>query len=229
MTDETRQKTDTDGREPDLTPTEARVLGCLMEKQRATPDAYPLTLNALVQACNQKTSRNPVMHLDAGEVGHTLNRLRDRDLIHASFAGRAERYDHKMASNYRLDRQEQALLCVLILRGPQTEGELRTNAGRMAEFADLQEIETILTDMAEREPPLVTRLPRLPGKREERFGQLLCGEIRQETPVAAPVATHTESRNDRIATLTAQVEEMRKELDVLWKLTGLADQHPRQG
>ena len=110
-----------------LDPVEARVLGCLMEKQRTTPDAYPLTLNTLVVACNQKTSRNPVMSLGTGEVGHTVNRLRDRDLIHASFAGRAERYDHKMASAYHLDRRAQALICSLMLRGPQTIGELRTN------------------------------------------------------------------------------------------------------
>lgn len=96
-----------------------------------TPDAYPLTLNALTQACNQKTSRAPVMHLEVGDVGHAVNELRDRGLIHASFSGRTERYDHKMASNYHLNRQEQALICALMLRGPQTEGELRTNAGRV--------------------------------------------------------------------------------------------------
>lgn len=88
----------TDLRHPDLTPIEARVLGCLMEKQRTTPDVYPMTLNALVQACNQKTSRDPVMQLAPGEVGHSVNQLRDRDLIHASFAGRTERYDHKMGA-----------------------------------------------------------------------------------------------------------------------------------
>ena len=93
---------------PDLTPVEARILACLMEKQRTTPDQYPLTLNALVLACNQKTSRDPLMALEMGEVGHVVNTLRDRGLIHASFAGRTERYDHKMASSYRLDRQEAA-------------------------------------------------------------------------------------------------------------------------
>lgn len=229
MTGETHQEPGTDRQEPELTPVEARVLGCLMEKQRTTPDAYPLTLNALVQACNQKTSRNPPMHLEAGEVGHTVNELRDRGLIHASFAGRAERYDHKMASSYQLNRQEQALLCVLMLRGPQTEGELRTNAGRMAEFGDLQAVEALLAGMGEREPPLVTRLPRLPGKREDRFGQLLCGEIEQQEPSAAPLPTHTDTRDEQVVALSAQVKEMREELDALWKLTGLADQRPDGG
>jgi len=212
--------------EPDLTPVEARVLGCLMEKQRTTPDVYPLTLNALVQACNQKTSRSPVMRLEAGEVGHTVNQLRDRGLIHASFAGRTERYDHKMVSNYRLDREGQALLCALMLRGPQTEGELRTNAGRMAEFASLQAVAESLAALAERDPPLVTRLPRLPGKREERFGHLLCGEIEQPESAAAAGAIPGDVGDDRVAVLKAKIREMREELDLLWELTGLVDKRP---
>jgi len=229
MTSDTPQEIPADTETPDLTLVEARILGCLMEKQRTTPDIYPLTLNALVQACNQKTSRSPVMHLESGEVGHSLNQLRDRGLVHASFSGRAERYDHKMASNYRLDRQEQALVCALMLRGPQTEGELRTNAGRMAEFADLQAVATTLAGLAEREPPLVAKLPRLPGKREDRFGQLLCGEIEQKEPAAAPIPTYRDTPGERIAALTAQVEEMRTELDALWELTGLADRRPKKG
>lgn len=208
---------------PALTPVEARVLGCLMEKQRTTPDAYPLTLNALTQACNQKTSRYPVMSLSVGEVGNTVNKLRDRGLIHASFAGRAERYDHKMASNYHLSRPEQALMCALMLRGPQTVGEVRTNAGRMAEFADLDAVEETLLGLEEREQPLVAHLPRLPGKREERFGHLLCGEIEQESPDAQPVSNHTDPRDDRIAALEDKVAKMRKELDALWELTGLSE------
>ena len=170
MTEETN---DTTAELPLLDVVEARVLGCLMEKQRTTPDAYPLTLNALLQACNQKTSRDPVMRLETSELGHRVNLLRDRGLIHASFAGRAERYDHKMASSYRLDRRGQAVMCALMLRGPQTVGELRTNAGRMAELPDLEAVEATMPGLESREPPLVTRLPRLPGRREERFAHLL--------------------------------------------------------
>jgi len=226
MTDETQQKVAADAPKSDLTPTEARVLGCLMEKQRTTPDNYPLTLNALAQACNQKTSRNPVMHLDLGEVGHCVNELRDRGLIHASFSGRTERYDHKMASNFHLDRQEQALICALMLRGPQTEGELRTNAGRMAEFASLRTVEETLEGLEGRRPPMVIRLPRLPGKREERFGQLLCGEIEQQAPATTPIAAHRNPGLDRVAELEAKVARLSQELDALWDLTGLADQRP---
>jgi len=212
---------------PLLDAVEARVLGCLMEKQRTTPDNYPMTLNALVQACNQKSSRNPVMKLDQGEVGHCINVLRDRDLIHASFTTRSERYDHKMASGYRIDRREQALLCTLMLRGSQTLGELRINAGRMAQFDDLDAVAETLLALEERQPPLVTRLPRLPGKREERFAHLLCGEVSQEEPSSpVPAADPTKQRDERIASLETEIAALRRELDTLWELTGLADKRP---
>jgi uncharacterized protein YceH (UPF0502 family) len=210
-----------------LSVVEGRVLGCLMEKQRTTPDVYPLTLNALVQACNQKTSRDPVMQLSTGEVGHVVNTLRDRGLIHASFAGRTERYDHKMASGYHLDRGEQALVATLMLRGPQTSGELRTNAGRMADFADLAAVESALEGLAGREPPLVVRLPRLPGQREERYAHLLCGPVEAAAAAPAPAArASAPPETGRIAELEAEVARLRAELDALWELTGLAERRP---
>jgi uncharacterized protein YceH (UPF0502 family) len=213
--------------EPALGPVEARVLACLMEKQRTTPDAYPLTLNGVVQACNQKTSRNPVTTLEVGEVGHTLNELRERGLIHASFAGRTERYDHKMASSFQLNREEQAVLAVLMLRGPQTPGEIKTNVGRMAEFPDLAAVEATLRGMEERPSPIVKRLPRLPGRREERFGHLLCGDIEQtESPPGASLP-RSDQRDTRIAALEAEVATLRAQLDALWELTGLAGQRPQ--
>ena len=166
------------------------------------------------------------MHLEPGEVGHTVNRLRDRGLIHASFAGRTERYDHKMASNYHLDRREQALICALLLRGPQTPGELRTNAGRMAEFPGLDAVEETLLGLEERQPALVTRLPRLAGRREERFAHLLCGEPPREQPAAAAAPAASPARGERIADLEAEVARLRRELDALWELTGLSAQRP---
>ncbi len=221
---------DENANEPDflLTEVEARVLGCLMEKQRTTPDQYPLTLNALATACNQKSSRNPVMHLDPGEVGHVVNQLRDRNLIHASFAGRTERYDHKMIGALHLGRQEQAVLCVLMLRGPQTTGELRTNTGRMADFPDLETVADTIHGLAARDQPLVVELPRLPGKREERFMHLLCGAPTAEQ-IAAIGATATRSSpsaegDERLAELEAQVQHLREDLDRLWDLVGLSDQ-----
>ena len=220
---------DTGAAEPQLTPVEARILACLMEKQRTTPDQYPLTLNALVLACNQKTSRDPVMSLEVGEAGHVVNTLRDRGLVYASFAGRTERYDHKMASSFRLDRQEQAVLCTLMLRGPQTLGELRINTGRMAEFADLPAVAEAVRSLSTREVPLVVQLAHLPGKREDRFAHLLCGEPVQELAAhgAEPAAGRRDPRDDRIGALEAQVAVLSAQIDALWDLTGLAERRPR--
>ena len=220
-----------DQNEPLLNPIEARVLGCLMEKQRTTPEQYPLTLNALVNACNQKSSRHPVMNLEAGEVGHRVNQLRDRGMIHASFSGRTERYDHKLVGTYFLSREEQAVLTVLMLRGPQTLGELRTNSGRMAEFPDLGKVADAVQGLLERTPALVMELPRLPGKREERYMHLLCGapdaaELAAMNAAAAgsvAASPHAEGRDSRIEALETEVERLRAELDQLWELTGLED------
>jgi len=220
---------DTGAAEPQLTPVEARILACLMEKQRTTADQYPLTLNALVLACNQKTSRDPVMSLEVGEAGHVVNTLRDRGLVYASFAGRTERYDHKMASSFRLDRQEQAVLCTLMLRGPQTLGELRINTGRMAEFADLPAVAAAVRRLSTREVPLVVQLAHLPGKREDRFAHLLCGEPVHELAAhgAEPAAGRRDPRDDRIGALEAQVAVLSAQIDALWDLTGLAERRPR--
>ena len=209
-----------------LTPLEARVIACLMEKQRTTPDQYPLTLNGLVSACNQKSARHPVMNLTPGEVGHTLNRLRDRGLIHASLNGRTERYDHKLVGTFFLSREEQALLCVLILRGPQTPGELRNNSAPLAEFADRDAVAKTLRGLAARDQSLVVELPRLPGRREERYAHLLCGQpsaddLADRTATAASSSPDT-TQDGRIEALEAEIADLRRDLDRLWELTGLA-------
>jgi uncharacterized protein len=216
-----------DSETPDamLTPTEARVLGCLMEKQRTTPDQYPLTLNSLVSACNQKSARHPVMTMSPGQVGHVVNQLRDRGLIYASLTGRTERYDHKIVGTFLLSREEQALLCALMLRGPQTVGELRTNTARLTDFKDLEQVSKTLQGMAERDRPLVVELPRQPGKREERYAHLLCGRPKvEDTAESVPSQVSEPSRSVRIEALEAEVAELRAEIDRLWSLTGLDDQ-----
>jgi len=223
-----------DLREPLLNPTEARILGCLMEKQRTTPEQYPLTLNALVTACNQKSSRHPVMNLEPGEVGNRVNQLRGRGLIHAAFSGRTERYDHKMVGTYHLSREEQAVLTVLLLRGPQTLGELRTNGARLAEFPDLTAVTAAVRALMDRAPALVMELPRLPGKREERYLHLLCGapdaaELAAMSAAAAavPMAAATaggSAADSRIEALEAEVAHLRADLERLWELSGLAGQ-----
>ncbi len=211
-----------------LTPLEARVIACLIEKQRTTPDQYPLTLNGLVSACNQKSARHPVMNLTPGEIGHALNRLRDRGLIHVSLNGRTERYDHKLVGTFFLSREEQALLCVLMLRGPQTLGELRTNSARLAEFADLDAVAKILRGLAARDQSLVVELPRLPGRREERYAHLLCGQPSAEEMTCAESNAASSSAStatdSRIAALEAEIADLRHDLDRLWELTGLAAQ-----
>lgn len=208
-----------------LTPIEARIIGCLMEKQRTTPDQYPLTLNSLVSACNQKSARHPVMALSPGAVGHAVNQLRDRGLVHVGFNGRTERYDHKMVGSFFLSREEQAILCALLLRGPQTAGEIRTNTGRMADFSSLDTVTKTLHEMATREHALTVELPRLPGRREERWTHLLCGRPSEEAvPTAMTSAPERAGGSDRIQALELEVAELREDLDRLWALTGLADQ-----
>ena len=235
MRDENRTLTthdDSSARDDQLTPLEARVIGCLMEKQRTTPDQYPLTLNALVSACNQKSARHPVMNLSQGQVAHTVGALRDRGLVHVGFSGRTERYDHKMVGTYFLSREEQAILCVLMLRGPQTMGELRVNTARMADFSDLDAIDRTLRALGNRDHALVIELPRLPGKREERYAHLLCGQPRQED-LAPPMASAAgisasggAETDARVEALEAEVAALRAELNRLWELTGFADQRP---
>ncbi len=204
--------------EPLLSPIEARIMGALMEKQRTTPDQYPLTLNALVAACNQKSSRHPVMQLTQGDVGHTVNTLRDRGLIHASFSGRTERYDHKLAGTYMLDRRQLGLLCALMLRGPQTPGELRTNAARLADLPDLATAHEVLDSLTHHQPPLVRELPRQAGAREQRFAHLLCGEPKVEThpaPAPSPPGAGSDALNTRIERLEQQVQALTQALEAL--------------
>ena len=208
--------------DPMLNAEEARVLGVLMEKRRTTPDNYPLTLNSLVQGCNQKSSRAPVMRLEAGQVGHVINLLRDRNLVYAELSSRAERYGHKLAGALELDQQEQALMCMLMLRGPQTPGELRSHSARLAEFADLAAVQDALDLLMAREPPLVKRLPRESGRREERFAHLLCGDVEVEAAPAGMVP----AEDARIEALEQELGRLRAELEVLWRLTGLEDQRP---
>lgn len=204
-----------------FTPLEARIVGCLIEKRWTTPNNYPLTLNSLVQACNQKTNRNPVMQLEVGEVGHAVNQLRDRDLIRASFSARAERYELKLGTLFSLDAQPRAVLAVLMLRGPQTLGELRIHASRLVEFEDLTAMQETLELLVGHEPPLVVILPRGPGQREDRYAHLLCGEVEQEQQSKA--VSRSDPGTDRIALLEAEVRRLSAEIERLWWLTGLED------
>jgi uncharacterized protein len=161
-----------------LTDVEARVLGALVEKEVTTPEYYPLSLNALVNACNQKSNRDPLMHLDEDAVRQALRGLSDQYLARSAASdGRVAKFEHRLGEAYNFDRKETAILCELLLRGPQTPGELRTRAERMHPFEDLSEVQTTLQRLSRREPPLVKILPRQPGTKEARWAQLLCGDV----------------------------------------------------
>lgn len=178
----------------ELTALEARVIGCLVEKQITTPDQYPLSLNALVNACNQKSNRDPVLALDEPTVQQTVDALSKKHLLleRAGFGSRVSKYQHLFCNTefgtLKLSPQELAVVCELLVRGPQTPGELRNRASRMAPFADVAEVESTLKQLSERESgPLVAVLPREPGRREARYAHLFSGD----PPPPAPVATRS--------------------------------------
>ncbi len=206
-----------------LTATEARVIGCLLEKQVTTPEQYPLSVNAVTLACNQKTNREPVMNLAEHEVQDQLDELVKRHYLRtvSGFGNRVTKYEQRFCNSefgaLKLNSAEVALVATLLLRGAQTPGELRTRAARMHEFADMQEVEEALEGLATREDgPFVLRLAREPGKRESRYMHLFSGEV--DTAVAAseaatPVAD--ESLVARVEALENEVEELRQRLDSL--------------
>ena len=202
-----------------LNPVEARVLGCLIEKELATPEYYPLTLNALTNACNQKSNRDPVMALEETEVVRALDSLRFQRLAHQSAEGvRAARYCHNLDGLLRLEPQELAILAELLLRGPQTVGELRGRAERMQPLPDLDTVEQLLSVLAEREPPLVVRLPRQPGRKEQRYAHRFSAppEVSEElAPPHEPARRQVMAENERLAALEAEIATLRDEVNDL--------------
>lgn len=194
-----------------LTPEEVRVLGALIEKEHTTPEYYPLSLNALTNACNQKSSRDPVVEYSESQVLSTIDLLRQKGLA-AQISGpdmRVPRYRENLVAKLNLTPQETAALCVLMLRGPQTIGEVRTRSERIFSFGNLQEAEAAINGLAAREEmPLVVRLPRQPGK-DARYMHLLCGAPDIEAPVQAPPQPN---EKDRIAKLEAEVAQLKEEV-----------------
>lgn len=201
--------------ETPLNEIEVRVLGCLIEKELTTPEYYPLSLNSLTNACNQKSNRDPVMTLTEDDVVRALDSLRFKQLVVLSAdGGRVAKYRHLLAEKMGLMPPEQAIICELLVRGPQTVGELRTRGERMSPFADLTAVEEVLKELTDREPPLVTLLPRQPGRKEGRYAQLFSGvpdmtaTEQQTVPEAARMRVMAE--NGRIDRLEAEVEELRE-------------------
>ncbi len=196
---------------------EVRVLGCLVEKDLATPEYYPLTLNALTNACNQKSNRDPVMALEDTDVVRALDSLRQKQLAHQSAEGvRVAKYCHNLEGVLDLDPEEMAVLAELLLRGPQTVGELRNRAERMYAVGDLQAVEELLQNLMDREEPLVMRLPRQAGRKEQRCVHLLSAppEIDETSSLPTePARVKVAAENDRIAKLEEEVSALRAELD----------------
>lgn len=199
-----------------LTPIQVRVLGCLMEKKESTPDHYPLTLNALRNACNQKSSRYPVVSYSEGEVGHTIRELEAMGLVREEWGARVPKYEHLANKVLELHSKGIALMCTLMLRGPQTPGELKTHTHRLFEFDDLDDVQFALQHLADHEPPMVTALPRQPGQKEERYAHLLSGEPDIPVPAAAPAtAIPSTGLETRVAQLEAALEEIRSRLTAI--------------
>ncbi|HTM36848.1 MAG TPA: YceH family protein [Terriglobales bacterium] len=203
-----------------LTAVEARVLGALIEKDITTPDYYPLSLNALLNACNQKNNREPVMNLDEDAIRQALASLQEKRL--AGPAGGADsrvtKYEHRLQEVFNFDRRETAVVCVLLLRGPQTPGELRGRTERMYRFETLEDVQSALQKLMDRQPPLVRVLPRQPGTKESRYLHLFAGDIAAENVLAATIPSTRSAGNsaeERIASLESQVASLRNELGEL--------------
>lgn len=197
--------------------TEVRVLGCLMEKEITTPDYYPLSLNALTNACNQKSNRDPIVDYDEETVVRALEGLKEQQLTRQSNVSRVPKFEQNFTVSHKLVKREAAVLCVLLLRGPQTVGEIRGRTERLYRFAGLEEVEETLGSLADL--GYVVRLPRQPGRKESRFMHLLSGEpeVEQEGAVPAGPAILVRSRgaDERIVALTEEVSELRRELQEL--------------
>lgn len=200
-----------------LTPIEARVVGSLIEKSKSTPDYYPLTVNSLVNACNQKSNRDPVMELDEPTVVRVLDSLMVKGFAGRVMGGgsRVEKFRHVIGKALEVDGNEMVLIGLLLLRGPQTTGELKTRSSSMEAIADLETVENILNTFANREEPLVIKLPRQPGQKENRWMHLLCGPVDLEAlathqPEVLKVKDQTEAR---IQSLEAEVTSLKSELE----------------
>jgi uncharacterized protein len=207
-----------------LTSVEARVLGALIEKEITTPEYYPLSLNALTNACNQKSNREPAMQLAEDEIRKALNHLESQSLVRSIAESRATKFEHRLQDAFNFYRPEVAIICELLLRGPQTPGELRTRASRMHPFEDLESVHSALQRLSKREPPLVTVLPRQPGTKEARYAHLMgensaIAESREQSDKPETQDGFTTAQASRetidVEALTREVAQLREEISEL--------------
>lgn len=224
---------------PQLLEIELRVLGVLMEKQLTTPDAYPLTLNSIITACNQKSSREPISNYQQGEIARAIQALEDRNFIRKERGSRSDKYNQHFMNQLGLGKKQQAMLCIMMLRGPQTLSELNTRTQRMCEFVDKEDLELCVDRLSERETPYTIRLGQQPGQRGERIGHLFSGtptvypSAAANTVSAAPVALTTEqtetvellemevaSLSEKVTALSTENVTLKRQLEKLYELTG---------
>jgi len=203
----------------ELSPIEARVIGCLIEKQITTPDQYPLSLNALVNACNQKSNRDPVMSADETAIQATLDHLTRKHLVieKSGFGSRVPKYQHRFCNTefgpLKFTPQELAIVCELLVRGPQTPGELRTRAARMASFSEVGQVETALESLSSRaDGPFVVRLPREPGRRDSRYAHLFSGAVTFPAPPEESITGPSMASASRLERLEEEVRQLKEEL-----------------
>jgi uncharacterized protein len=205
---------------PTLTEVEARALGALIEKEITTPDYYPLSLNALLNACNQKSNREPVMELDEDTLRQALHGLDDKGLAGAARGSdsRVAKYEHQFSEVFNLGRREVAVICVLLLRGPQTVGEIRGRTERLYSFDELTDVQSTLERLAERETPMVRALARQPGTKESRYMHLFCGDVQPALTTSSRLepnaaAANNPAQEERIQALEESVAQLRRDLD----------------
>lgn len=200
-----------------LSPMQVRVLGCLIEKEETTPEQYPLTTNSLRLACNQKTARFPVVNYTEGEVGRTVRELQALGFVKEAWGARVPKYEHRAGKMLGLQSKGLAVMCVLMLRGPQTLAEIKSNSQRLHEFGDLEDVAHMLGRLEEHEPPLVVHLPLLPGQKESRYAHLLSGEPDLSKIEIRPTASAaaTSGLEARVAALETEVAELREQLESL--------------
>src|SRR5688572_10887514 len=201
-----------------LDPVEVRVLGSLMEKQLSTPEYYPLTLNALLAACNQKSNREPVTELSESDIESALDRLQEEKLAWKVMGGRAVRFDHNLDAVWQLRNPEKALLTLLFLRGPQTSGELRGRSERLHRFESTDAVDQVLRDMAAHSQPLVRKLARRPGQKEERWAHLVAGDVVESAAIPSIESTPSPSSEPlsiRVARLEEKIAAIEKALESL--------------
>lgn len=203
----------------DLTLLEARVLAVLVEKQHTVPDSYPLSLNALTAGCNQKTARDPVMAAGEADVLVALNALKELNLVFEVSGNRVTRFEHNLKRVYAVPGQAEALLAVLMLRGPQTAAELRLNSERLHRFADISSVEGFLEELAAREPPLARKLPRAPGAREARWASLVCGPV--QMPDFGEAGAVQQVADEELAQLRAEVALLKTQLARVMRELGM--------